>query len=139
AFSVAAHLEPEILIVDEVLAVGDIGFQTRCLKRMETVARGGSTVLFVSHNMSAIQRLCDRTIFLKQGRITMDGPTREVIDAYVGEGTEEAGENSWQGDTAPGFDDGSVRLSAIKAVDEAGHVRSTFNVSEAVSIEVEYV
>jgi lipopolysaccharide transport system ATP-binding protein len=138
AFSIAAHLEPEILVVDEVLAVGDIDFQARCLKRMETVARGGSTVLFVSHNMSAIQRLCERTIFLRHGQIAMDGPTSQVIDAFVSEGTEEAGENHWQGDTAPAFDDGSVRLRAIRALNEANEVRSTFNVTEPVAVEVEY-
>jgi lipopolysaccharide transport system ATP-binding protein len=138
AFSIAAHLEPEILVVDEVLAVGDIDFQTRCLKRMETVARGGSTVLFVSHNMSAIQRLCQRTIFLHRGTIAMDGPTSSVIDAFVNEGTEEAGENHWEGDTAPTFDDGSVRLRAIRALNEANEVRSTFHVTEPVAIEVEY-
>jgi lipopolysaccharide transport system ATP-binding protein len=138
AFSIAAHLEPEILVVDEVLAVGDIDFQTRCLKRMETVARGGSTVLFVSHNMSAIQRLCERTIFLRRGKVAMDGPTSQVIDAFVSEGTEEAGENHWQGDTAPAFDDGSVKLRAIRALNETNEVRSTFNVTEPVAIEVEY-
>lgn len=138
AFSVAAHLEPEILVVDEVLAVGDVDFQTRCLKRMETVARGGATVLFVSHNMSAIQRLCKRTIYLRGGQIAGDGPTSEVVDTFVSEGAEEAGENSWQGDTAPAFDDGSVRLRAIKALDREEQVRSTFNITEPIHIEVEY-
>ena len=138
AFSIAAHLEPEILVVDEVLAVGDIDFQMRCLKRMETVARGGSTVLFVSHNMGAIQRLCERTIFLRRGKVAMDGPTSQVIDTFVSEGTEEAGENSWQGEAAPAFDDGSVKLRAIKALDATDQVRSTFNVTEPVAIEVEY-
>src|SRR5688572_24323628 len=73
AFAVAAHLNPEILIVDEVLAVGDAAFQRKCLGKMKDVAGGGRTVLFVSHNLGAIQQLCDRTIWLRDGRLVMDG------------------------------------------------------------------
>jgi lipopolysaccharide transport system ATP-binding protein len=83
AFSVAAHLEPEILIVDEVLSVGDIAFQEKCLGRMERVAGEGRTVLFVSHNLTAVQNLCPRSMLLAHGRQVMTGPTSEVIDEYV--------------------------------------------------------
>jgi len=82
AFAVAAHLEPEILIVDEVLAVGDAAFQKRCLGKMKDVAEGGRTVLFVSHNTEAIRSLCQRGIWLKQGRVHRDGKTDEVVEAY---------------------------------------------------------
>lgn len=82
AFSVAAHLEPEVLIVDEVLAVGDAEFQRRCLGKMRDVAGGGRTVLFVSHNMTAVQALCARTIWLQGGRIVADGPSDTVIQRY---------------------------------------------------------
>lgn len=82
AFSVAAHLEPDILIVDEVLAVGDITFQKKCLGKMESVTGGGRTLLFVSHNMSTVASLCNRSIFLNNGRIAMDGPTDAVINEY---------------------------------------------------------
>lgn len=82
AFAVAAHLEPEILIVDEVLAVGDVEFQRKCLGKMSTVASSGRTVLFVSHNMATISSLCDRTIFLQKGRSRMVGPTKEVVGEY---------------------------------------------------------
>ena len=83
AFSVAAHLEPEILIVDEVLSVGDLAFQEKCLGRMERVAGEGRTVLFVSHNLTAVQSLCPRSMLLAHGRQVMTGSTSEVIDEYV--------------------------------------------------------
>jgi lipopolysaccharide transport system ATP-binding protein len=82
AFAVAAHLEPEILLVDEVLAVGDLEFQKKCLGKMEDVSRGGRTVLFVSHQMNQIRRLCERVIWLDGGRIVREGPTHEVVSAY---------------------------------------------------------
>jgi lipopolysaccharide transport system ATP-binding protein len=83
AFAVAAHLEPEILIIDEVLAVGDIAFQKKCLGKMNEVARAGRTVLFVSHDLSAVNALCERTLLLHEGAIVLDGPTREVSAHYL--------------------------------------------------------
>jgi lipopolysaccharide transport system ATP-binding protein len=83
AFSVAAHLDPEILIVDEVLAVGDIEFQRKCLGKMGDFARDGRTVLFVSHNMGIVQSLCRRAVFLEKGRVVADGPVREVVGHYL--------------------------------------------------------
>jgi lipopolysaccharide transport system ATP-binding protein len=87
AFAVAAHLDPEILIVDEVLAVGDTEFQKKCLGKMQEVSMGGRTVLFVSHNMAAIQRLCHRCIMLKDGTPIASGSTESVIGAYLNEGS----------------------------------------------------
>lgn len=90
AFAVAAHLEPEILIVDEVLAVGDMDFQRKCMAKMESVSEGGRTVLFVSHNMAAIKSLCSRAIFLQKGRCLADGKSDEIISKYVmGDGLNE--------------------------------------------------
>jgi lipopolysaccharide transport system ATP-binding protein len=83
AFSVAAHLEPEVLIVDEVLSVGDLAFQEKCLGRMETVAGEGRTVLFVSHNLAAVSKLCPRSMLLSRGTKVAEGPTRDVIETYV--------------------------------------------------------
>jgi len=83
AFAVAAHLEPEILIVDEVLAVGDMAFQKKCLGKMQSVASSGRTIIFVSHNMGAVMGLCNRVVWLAGGRCHMVGPVREVADAYV--------------------------------------------------------
>ncbi len=86
AFAVAAHLEPEILIVDEVLAVGDAQFQKKCLGKIQDAARGGRTVLFVSHQMSAIQNLCSRAIFLRSGSVALDADVHSVVRAYLQEG-----------------------------------------------------
>ena len=83
AFSVAAHLEPEILLVDEVLAVGDMAFQRKCLGKMDDVAQAGRTVVFVSHNMGLLQQLCERGIFLLQGAVHTDGSIAEAVDAYL--------------------------------------------------------
>lgn len=82
-FAVAAHLDPDVLIVDEVLAVGDAGFQKKCLDTMEDLRSGGRTVLFVSHNMAAVENLCTRGIWIDGGRVRQDGPTREVIESYM--------------------------------------------------------
>jgi lipopolysaccharide transport system ATP-binding protein len=88
AFAVAAHLEPEILLVDEVLAVGDAAFQKKCLGKMEEVSRGGRTILFVSHQMAAVQNLCQRGILLKEGSIAEEGPIADVIARYLSEASE---------------------------------------------------
>jgi len=82
AFAVAAHLEPEILLVDEVLAVGDLAFQKKCLGKMDKVARAGRTIFFVSHQMNQVRRLCSRVLWIDSGRLVMDGPTHEVVSAY---------------------------------------------------------
>src|SRR6185295_2126619 len=83
AFAVAAHLEPEILIIDEVLAVGDAAFQKKCLGKMQTVSREGRTVLFVSHNLGAVRSLCDRGIALQHGAIAVDEPVAQAVAAYL--------------------------------------------------------
>ena len=82
-FSVAAHLEPDVLIVDEVLAVGDAAFQKKCISAMQDMRGGGRTVLFVSHNMAAVENLCTRGIWIANGNVRLDGPTHEVIEAYM--------------------------------------------------------
>jgi lipopolysaccharide transport system ATP-binding protein len=85
AFSVAAHLEPDVLIIDEVLAVGDVEFQKRCLGKMESVARSGRTILFVSHNMPAVEALCGRGILMRSGRVAFDGDVRSAVREYLHE------------------------------------------------------
>ena len=87
AFSVAAHLEPEILIIDEVLSVGDLAFQQKCLGRMEAASKEGRTVVFISHSLPSVVNLCDRAIMLSEGRIAAAGKVGEVVDAYVGDVT----------------------------------------------------
>ena len=98
AFAVAAHLEPEILLVDEVLAVGDAQFQKKCLGKMEGVAREGRTVLFVSHQMNAVQALCPKTLWLHQGSVEAFGESRDVIGRYL---RVEVSGNAWTSDGAP--------------------------------------
>lgn len=137
AFAVAAHLEPEILLVDEVLAVGDAEFQKKCLGKMDEVTKGGRTVLFVSHNMAAIKALCQRTILLEQGEIVMDGPTESVVRHYLGSGLHTQAERKWDDiNSAPGGD--LVRLHAVRAKNSKGEVTSEFNIQEPIYIEMEF-
>jgi lipopolysaccharide transport system ATP-binding protein len=89
-FAVAAHLEPDILIVDEVLSVGDLAFQQKCLGRMGEVAEGGRTVLFVSHNLAAVSAICPNAMYLREGQLVLRGTTQEVIDRYVDDVTSRA-------------------------------------------------
>ncbi len=139
AFSVAAHMDPDILLVDEVLSVGDAAFQKKCLRQMEDVSNTGRTVVFVSHNLSTIQRLCTRTILLESGTIALDGQTTEAVDRYLNAGLEREGERVWsEADEAPHFPDRSVRLRAIRVLDRRGELRTQFDVKEPVYIEVDY-
>ncbi len=98
AFAVAAHLEPEILLIDEVLAVGDAAFQRKCLGKMSDIAHEGRTVLFVSHNMSAILRLTNETIVIEKGNIAMRAPSAEAVDYYMTSGLSQTGERTWSDD-----------------------------------------
>jgi lipopolysaccharide transport system ATP-binding protein len=137
AFAVAAHLEPEILVVDEVLAVGDMAFQKKCLGKMEDMAGGGRTVLVVSHNMSLINRLCQRTILLEQGKIVEDGPTHNVVKHYLGSSSSTPAERKWDNiKNAPG--DEIVRLLAVRAKNKTGEVAAEFNIQEPAWIEMEF-
>ena len=135
AFSVAAHLEPEILLVDEVLAVGDAEFQRRCLGRMEELSRYGRTVLFVSHQMQVLARLCDRAILLRDGQIAMDGPSEDVVAHYL---QHEAGSGShrvWTDPhTAP--QGKRARLREVRVVDEDGHLLDAADIRRPVGIEI---
>ena len=136
AFAVAAHLEPEILIVDEVLAVGDAKFQARCLGKMGEVASEGRTVLFVSHNMSAIANFCPQTIWMDRGRIREIGRTNEIVAHYLEDGGSNSGVVSFDPESAPGSD--AVRLLGLRAKNAAGVVTTNFATNEPVTIEVEY-
>ena len=118
AFAVAAHLEPEILIIDEVLAVGDAAFQKRCLGKMEGVAKEGRTVLFVSHNMIAVQSLCHRAIWLNDGKIVEDGKPAEVVSRYLRNSVSTLTEQRWTDlDQAPGTHAVRLRRIAVRGPD----------------------
>lgn len=137
AFAVAAHLEPEILIIDEVLAVGDAAFQNKCLNKMQDVSAQGRTVLFVSHNMPAVTRLCDRVILLNQGGLEADGSTHEIVGNYLNSGTGTSAAQEWPDPaTAPG---GNVaRLNAVRVIDEAGCITESVDIRQKIGIQMEY-
>jgi lipopolysaccharide transport system ATP-binding protein len=137
AFAVAAHLEPDILLVDEVLAVGDVRFQRKCLDKMQDVGQQGRTVLFVSHNMPAVTRLCPRTILLDEGRMLRDGPSHEVVSVYLGSGFGMRAARQWpDSGRAPGND--VVRLRAVRVRMEDGRITDTVDIRKPVGIEMEY-
>jgi len=136
AFAVAAHLDPEILLVDEVLAVGDAAFQKKCLGKMGEVAAGGRTVFFVSHNMAAISSLCKRAFLLDKGVVQMDGQSERVISTYLGGMESEAPEIVWPDlRSAPG--DESVRIKAVRAYSAATRL-SPFPIDKPVILELDY-
>jgi lipopolysaccharide transport system ATP-binding protein len=135
AFSVAAHLEPDILIVDEVLAVGDAEFQRRCLGRMESYGQSGRTVLFVSHSMPTIARLCPRLLLLDRGRLVEDGPTDHVIGRYLHGDQGTGAQREWT-DPASAPGDAWARLRSLRIVDGAGVTSDVVDVTEEVGIEV---
>ncbi|NTW12423.1 MAG: ABC transporter ATP-binding protein [Anaerolineales bacterium] len=137
AFAVAAHLEPEILVVDEVLAVGDAEFQRKCLGKMNDVAQQGRTVLFVSHNMSAILRLTQEAIVLKKGRLIKRAPTAEAVDFYLSSGQAESGQRVWEADDIPAASE-PFRPVAIRLKDRGGKVVDTIRSTEPVTVEWEY-
>jgi lipopolysaccharide transport system ATP-binding protein len=135
AFAVAAHLEPDILIVDEVLAVGDASFQKKCLNKMEDVGNEGRTVLFVSHDMSAITRLCRRSILLGAGRKVHDGPAHQVVSEYLRSGLGTTSVREWQDiRRAPG--DEVMRLRRVRVCSEDGLTIETVDIRRPFGIEV---
>jgi len=137
AFAVAAHLEPEILLIDEVLAVGDIQFQKKCLNKMQDIGKKGRTVLFVSHNMPAVTRLCPRTILLNNGRVLADGPSHNIVSIYMNSEKPTKAVREWFRPTeAPG--DEVVRLLAIRVRTEEGVITESIDIRKPVYIEMEY-
>jgi len=137
AFAVAAHLEPEILLVDEVLAVGDASFQRKCLDKMRDVSQHGRTVLFVSHNMPAVTRLCNRTILLDEGRVLQDGPSHQIITAYLRSGLGTTAFRKWADpEKAPG--NHIVRLLGVRVRTEEDETSEAVDIRKPVGIEMEY-
>jgi lipopolysaccharide transport system ATP-binding protein len=137
AFSVAAHLEPEILIMDEVLAVGDAAFQQKCLDKMREIRSQGRTIFFVSHNLPAVVRLCKRAVLLEGGRVTAEGRPQEVVNRYLNSSWKAGAERTWRaGVDAPG--DSVARLRRVRIRDERGETAAAFDVRSPVLIEVTY-
>jgi lipopolysaccharide transport system ATP-binding protein len=137
AFAVAAHLEPQILVVDEVLAVGDAEFQRKCLGKMNDVAKEGRTVLFVSHNMSAILRLTEETILLDEGRVILREPTPKAVDHYMASGFSQSGERTWGIDEVPA-EAAPFRPIALRVSDHNKRSFDRVRSTEPITIEVEY-
>jgi len=137
AFAVAAHLEPEILVVDEVLAVGDAEFQRKCLGKMNEVAQQGRTVLFVSHNMSAILRLTEETIVIDHGQIVMRDKTPQAVDYYLSRGLSQEGERVWTPDELTP-DAYPFRPLALRVLNPKGEICDTLRSVEPITIEIEY-
>jgi lipopolysaccharide transport system ATP-binding protein len=135
AFAVAAHLEPEILLVDEVLAVGDATFQKKCLSRMESIAEQGRTVLFVSHNMGAIVQLCERALWLEGGQLKLAGPSSHVVASYLSSTTE--GHATWRPpDTRR--QDLEVRLLSARLLCTDGGPATVVDFDSQIKVEVAY-
>lgn len=133
AFSVAAHLDPDIMVVDEVLAVGDAEFQARCLGRMETAEREGRTVLFVSHNLDAISRLCSRAVWLDKGKIAAEGATLDVVETYLSAQVKPTASAASVSDPH-----GWVVLREIRIIDSAGRPFEFIRREEPFSLEVRF-
>lgn len=137
AFAVAAHLDPEILIVDEVLAVGDAAFQKKCLGKMQQAAGTGRTILFVSHNMGAVARFCSRALWFDHGQLRGEGNTEQIVSQYLSQGGDTEGEVTWghNGDS-PASD--CIELCAVRVRGADGVVSSTLDMRHTFTIEVQY-
>jgi lipopolysaccharide transport system ATP-binding protein len=138
AFAVAAHLEPEILLVDEVLAVGDSQFQKKCLGKMRDVAKEGRTVLFVSHQMGAVKSLCSRAIQIRSGELLEDGEPEMIIDHYLSDGNIGISpERIWKNpEASPG--DSQIKLQAIRVSNESGEIKTVYRSSQPIIVEIEF-
>ena len=138
AFAVAAHLDPEILIVDEVLAVGDAAFQKKCLGKMGDVAKQGRTVLFVSHNLGAVRSLCTRAIVLAGGAMQFDGPVEDAIARYLSSAADRAEKDGQVSFGAGGLAFDQLAVLSVCLRNEAGEVRALFDATEPITIDIEY-
>ncbi len=136
AFSVAAHLDPEILIVDEVLAVGDVGFQKKCLSKMRDIGESGRTILFVSHDMRAVARLCSRVVWLDKGKVRGDGLSDSVIADYLHEQTNIS--SVWKADESKPTGNEHAKLIAARVVGEDRQSIQSLDIRNPVGVEMTY-
>jgi len=137
AFAVAAHLEPEVLVVDEVLAVGDAGFQKKCLGKMEEVSKEGRTVLFVSHNMAAVEALCSRCVALRSGRVTHIGDSTDVVHKYLAE-MASVNQSLSLAERSDRLGSGQVRYTNVRFLNESGHEINQITMGAPVTIEAHF-
>jgi len=137
AFAVAAHLRPEILIVDEVLSVGDAEFQRKCMGKMEAIGEEGRTILFVSHNMPAVTRMCDRVLIVEQGAVIKDGGPHEVVSSYLTSGKGKTAIKSWDNESSPpGGEIAELRSVSVRGQD--GEVCDSADIRRPIFVEIEF-
>ena len=136
AFAVAAHLEPEVLIIDEVLSVGDAEFQRKCLGKIHEVSQKGRTVLFVSHNMDAVNSLCDRAILLEKGQIIDQGSTKNIVNKYLARAFDTNSKKEWLGSERPGDD--VVKLNKVEFISTKKTNLHIVSINESVEISIHY-
>ena len=137
AFAVASHLETEVLIMDEVLAVGDVGFQQKCLDKMHEIRNQGRTILFVSHSMQAVTRLCNRALLFDKGHLLKNGPAQQVVNEYLGENWNVTAERAWlEANDAPGNE--VVRLRRVRIRNEEGETIESRAIQNRIGVELTY-
>ncbi len=136
AFAVAAHLEPEILIVDEVLSVGDTQFQEKCIGKIGDVAKGGNTVLFVSHNMQAVSMLCSRAFLLRKGAVCQEGTAREVVRTYLESNADQISEVHWGLENAPGNE--VAKLRSVRVLNDRGEPGVDHDITTFIDVALEF-
>jgi len=140
-FAIAAHVNPDVLLIDEVLAVGDMAFQQKCLRRIDELKQMGKTMIFISHNLNAVQRICDRALLFEYGRIVAEGHVDKVISAYreqVMEVERRRFEKAQAKQTARGDEGAGVRIEAIRVLDAEGRAAETIPTGGQVTVEVDY-
>jgi lipopolysaccharide transport system ATP-binding protein len=145
-FAIAAHLDPEILLLDEVLAVGDAAFQAKCMQRIKELEEAGTTIVFISHDLTAVERLCQRVILMRKGEIAMEGRARDVLKAYhqstlapsaIANGAHTGALREWPAnDDAPGNE--VVRLRSVRVRTSEGATESSLDIRQPIGIEVAY-
>lgn len=136
AFAVAAHLDPDILLVDEVLAVGDANFQKKCLAKMNDIGSSGRTVLFVSHSMPTVLRLCPKLLLLQDGQVVEQGDAQHVVTQYMDSAGRSPASMQWDETKRPG--DEFVRLNAVSVRDQTGSTCSAFDVADEIRVQIDY-
>lgn len=136
AFSVAAHLDPEILLIDEVLAVGDIAFQKKCLGKMNEISKEGRTILFISHNMDAVLNLCTKGILIENGQIKSVGDIRDIVNEYLKINTGLLGEVRFSDESQKNYNE--VKFSAVRILDNNAKISPIIDMNEEFTIEIEY-
>src|SRR5579864_870946 len=137
-FAVAAHLNPDVLIIDEVLAVGDAGFQKKCISAMQDLRGGGRTVLFVSHNMAAVENLCSRGIWIAEGRVRLDGPTHRVIEAYMESFASADAASSDLTSVGARRGSGEARYTKVEFLSKEGNLQTVTRCGKGVVIRLHY-